>query len=131
VNVRVLNETTVQLSSLSVKRVGGYVEISGDVCNNGRSRVYNVMVVAGGKSYYIDYLDPSDFESFDMTIVANGTVKLTVSWMNGLGVKMEKVKVIRIPARIEKGSGTRLPLAISLLTLAAVISVIVLAWRRR
>ncbi len=132
VSVDVLNESTVQISGLTVKPSGAFVDISGDVCNNGRTRVYNVIVRANGKSYYIDYLDPSDFETFELTVPATKVVYLSVSWMNELGIKLEKCRIVRVPRVVNKKKGTGFaPMAIAAITLIAVLIIIGVSLKRR
>jgi len=127
VEVKVLNESAVQLSGLSVQNG----EISGDVCNNGRSKVYNVMVFAGNGSYYIGTIDPSDFDSFELKVPNSQKVTVKVVWSNELGQTFSIERVVEMPAPVRHESSSPLPLAIALATLVLVVVIIFLAWRRR
>ncbi len=127
VRVKILNESVVQLSGLSVQNG----EISGDVCNNGRSKVYNVMVFAGNRSYYIGTIDPSDFESFELKIPNSPWVEMKVVWSNELGQTFSIERMVRVPLPVKHESSSPLPLAIAFATLAFVIVIIIFAARRR
>ncbi len=135
VTIKVLNETTLQFSDIEIERSLNGLTITGDVCNNGRSKIYNILVSANGKTYYIDYLDPSDFDSFEITIPANvSKVQLKATWTNEIGEKFEKsfeVKVSNVETNVKKGGGGILPLTISLITLVAILILVFIAWKKR
>ncbi|GEM_PF-2912055 len=82
-SVNILPEKTVRISDLSIERNLNGIEITGDVSNNGWSKVYGVTVMAGNKSYFIGTIDPSDYDTFD--IVVSNLSNLKVTWQNSLG----------------------------------------------
>ena len=127
VRVKVLNESVVQLSGLDVQNG----EISGDVCNNGRSKVYNVMVFAGNRSYYIGTIDPSDFDSFELKVPYSHEITVKVTWSNELGQTFSIERTIEMPAPVKHENTGLLPMVIAIATLIFVVVVIALALRRR
>ncbi len=133
ISVCVLSEKAVQFSGVEVESRPNGITVSGDVCNNGRNRVYNVMVSANGKSYYIGTLDPSDFDSFEIVIPANvSKIKLSVTWSNGIGETFENSMVVEAPmTQIRAESGSPIPIVLSVVTLIFVLAIIVVVWRRR
>ncbi len=135
VNVRVLNETTLQFSGIEIERSIGGITITGDICNNGRSKAYNILISANGKTYYLDYLDPSDFDSFELVVPSNLTkIELKVAWTNEIGERFEKMVELSVPKGkivTQEERHDILPLAIAISTLFVVLIVVVLAWKRR
>ncbi len=135
VTIEVLNETTLQFSDIEIEKSLNGLTITGDVCNNGRSKIYNILISANGKTYYIDYLDPSDFDSFEITIPTNASkVLLKATWTNEIGERFEKsyeVKVSNFETGVKKSENGILPLAISLITLVAILMLVFVAWKRR
>lgn len=87
--ISVLNSYAVMLTNLNVAREGLKYSVSGDVSNNGRSEVYNTYAVAEcanfKTNYFIGNIDPSDFQSFELPVECNGSVKVTVQWSNEIG----------------------------------------------
>ncbi len=87
--ISVLNSYAVMLTNLNVAREGLKYSVSGDVSNNGRSEVYNTYAVAECANFRTDYfignIDPSDFQSFELPVECNGSVKVTVQWSNEIG----------------------------------------------
>ncbi len=133
VNVNVSNETALTFSGVNVERTANGVTVSGDVCNNGRSKVYNVIVYANGKSYYIGTIDPSDFDSFEITLQNATTIHLKAVWTNDVGKTFEIAKDLKAPIlkfESEKKGGV-LPMLLAIGTLVFVLSIAFLAWRRR
>ncbi len=130
--VKVLNESAVQLSGLNVQNNMGKVTVSGDVCNNGRSKVYNVMVFANGRSYYIGTIDPSDFDSFDISVPYSHAITVKVTWSNEIGQTFSIERTLTVPTMVEETKGNSwTPTLIASATLAVVVLLVVLAWRRR
>jgi hypothetical protein len=132
-SIKILDEYALQFSGVEVKRNLG-IEVGGDICNNGRTKAYNIYVIAEAngvvKTYYIDSLEPSDFDSFEFTLENASVVKLKARWNNELGEIFEIEKIVKSPPLIvkeEKEGNIYVPLAV----LIAVIALIVLAWRRR
>ncbi len=138
VGIRVLNETTIQLSNVDIERRAEGLTVTGDISNNGRSRAYNILITAsaGGisKTYYIDYLDPSDFDSFEITIPTNLTyVILKITWNNEIGEVFEEERVLQMFKGVEvEEEGTKnIPLIISVSVLAFVVLMVVIAWKKK
>ncbi len=135
VKIKVSNATALQFSGVEVERSPNGLTVTGDICNNGRSKVYNVMVSANGKTYYIDYLDPSDFDSFEIVIPSNTSkVQLKATWTNEIGERFEIGLSLNVPKaelNVGKGGNEILPLAIAIATLIVVLVVAVVAWKRR
>ena len=107
--------------------------VTGDICNNGRSKVYDTSISANGKTYYVGYLDPSDFDSFEIVIPANvSKVQLKATWTNEIGERFEKVIVVKVSKveEVKKGGNEIFPLAISLITLVVILIVVVIAWKK-
>lgn len=129
--LNVLNETTLQFSSIEVER-NFVVTLSGDVSNNGRSKVYNIYIIAIAdgvtKTYYIDSLEPSDFDSFEFTFDNASSIILKAKWNNELGYAFEIEKVINVPKNFavkEKEEGN---VIVPVIVLIAVIAIVVLSW---
>ncbi|WP_457550863.1 hypothetical protein [Archaeoglobus sp.] len=140
IEIKVLNETSLQFSGLEIKTSLGGLTVTGDVSNNGRTKVYNVFVVASTskqtKTYYIDSLDPSDFDTFEFNFANyTGIVTLKVKWTNEIGEIFETTKVVKIPSQelhVKAVGGVNyLATAVSLAVLVFVIAIIVLSWKRR
>ena len=133
VTIRVLNETALQFSGVGIERGSNGLTVTGDICNNGRSKVYNILISANGKTYYVGYLDPSDFDSFEIVIPANvSKVQLKATWTNEIGERFEKVIVVKVSKveEVKKEGNEVLPLAISLITLVVILVVVVIAWKK-
>ena len=137
VEIKVLNETTLQFSGIDVKVDTTGLTVTGDVCNNGRSKAYNVYVVAESngivKTYYIDSLEPSDFDTFEFTFANySNPIVLKVKWNNELGYSFEIEKVVEVPNQkfVEKGTDNT-GIIVSFTVLAFVVILILLAWKRR
>ena len=135
VKVEVLNETTLQFSGVEIERKVGGITITGDICNNGRSKAYNIFISANGKTYYIDYLDPSDFDSFEIVVPSNvSKIELKVAWTNEIGERFEKIVELTVPKGETMSHEERynlLPLIVSVVTLIVVLIVVISAWKRR
>ena len=138
--IRVLNETALQFSGIDVKTDLEGLTITGDVSNNGRSKVYNIFVTAltanQVKTYYIDCLDPSDFDTFEFTFTNySNKVTLKVKWTNEIGEVFETTKIINVSSReiqIKPVSGVDyVTVGTTLAVLIFVVLLIVLAWKRR
>ncbi len=106
VYIYVSNEYQVALTNLNVE-TGSVIKIRGDVSNQGRSKVYNVLVELNtgdeAKNYFIGSIDPSDFESFEFELKKNvSKAELRVIWTNELGEKYEfkkKVTIMKLPVK--------------------------------
>ncbi|WP_456328144.1 hypothetical protein, partial [Archaeoglobus sp.] len=140
VTIRVLNETALQFSGIDVKTDLEGLTVTGDVSNNGRSKVYNIFVTAltanQVKTYYIDCLDPSDFDTFEFTFTNySNKVTLKVKWTNEIGEVFETTKMVTIPSheiQIKPVSGVDyVTVGTTLAVLIFVVLLIVLAWKRR
>jgi len=140
VKIKVLNETTLQFSGLEIKPSLEGLTVTGDVSNNERTKVYNVFVTASTseqtKTYYIDSLDPSDFDTFEFTFTNySNTITLHVKWTNEIGEVFETSKVFKVPSheiQVEStGSVDYVAIGVSLAVLVLVAFLIVLAVKRR
>ena len=136
--VSVKPEKAVSISDMSLEKSGNGFEISGDVDNNGWSRVYSVTVTAVGKknkSYFIGTIDPSDYDTFD--IVTQNATKIVVTWQNELGESFSASKPVHIgyeKRAVEtsgNGSATLVAFAGALLVLIIVAVSVYLSWKRR
>jgi len=125
-----LDEYALQFSGVDV-RSGVEVEVGGDVCNNGRTKVYNIYVIAEAdgtiKNYYIDSLEPSDFDSFEFTFKNASFVRLKVKWNNELGevFEIEKILSVQPVVESEEGGDYIIPIAV----LIGVVVLILLGFR--
>ncbi len=136
--INVLNETTIQFSGIETKIDVGGITLSGDVSNNGKSRMFNILITATSKnqtkSYYIDKLDPSDFDTFEFTFPQGVSFTLKSQWMNELGIKFEKIKRVDVRENlisIAKEKKTSFAYYLVLPTLTIILAIIYLAWKRR
>jgi len=134
--LRILNQTALQFSGIEVERRINGLTVVGDICNLGRTKAYNVMIAAIGdgveKTYYIEYLDPSDFDSFEINLPSVEHLKLIAKWNNELGEEFEIHKDVEIPkVKFEKSQSSSLPLLVSILALVSVLILIVFILRRR
>jgi len=146
VKFRVLREKAVSVSNIDVKWNEG-MSISGDVSNNGKSTVYNVMVALQSgetvKMYYLGTINPSDFDSFEFSALGFGssttsklnesiTPKLVISWNNELGEKVNEVVSIPLPQKPEfKTESNPTIVVISAVVFVAVVAIVALAWMRK
>ena len=137
VKIRVSNETTVQFSGIDVK-TEGEISLTGDVSNNGRTKVYNILItaIADGetKTYYIDSLEPSDFDSFEFTFTNASKIILKAQWNNEIGETFEKSVVVEVPAKkivIQETQFNIIHLVISIVVFVFIVILIVVAWRKR
>lgn len=135
-----LSETALQFSGIDVKTDLEGLTVTGDVSNNGRSKVYNIFVTAltanQVKTYYIDSIDSSDFDTFEFTFTNySNKVTLKVKWTNEIGEVFETTKMVTIPSheiQIESVSGVDyVTVGTTLTVLIFVVLLIVLAWKRR
>jgi len=140
VTIKVLNETTLQFSGIDVKSSFEGLTVSGDVSNNGRTKVYNIFVTASTsgqtKTYYIDSLEPSDFDTFEFTFTNySNTITLKVKWTNEIGEVFETSKVVKVPpheVQVESVSGIDyVAIGVTLIVFIFVVFLVVLAWKRR
>ena len=138
IKIKVLNETTLQFSGLEIKPSLEGLTVTGDVSNNGRTKVYNVFVTASTseqtKTYYIDSLDPSDFDTFEFTFTNySNTITLHVKWTNEIGEVFETSKVFKVPFhKVQaKSSVDYIPIVVSVVVLLFVLILIFLSWKRR
>ena len=136
INIKVINKTTLQFSSIEVERKIGAISITGDICNLGKTRVYNIMISAfsdnSEKTYFIEYLDPSDFDSFELSLPSAKLIRLKAKWNNELGEEFEICKDIKIPeTKPREESSNILPLIISIIALAVVLMFVILTFKRR
>ncbi len=126
----VLNETTLQFSGIDVEKVGE-ITISGDISNNGKSKVYNIYItaIADGvtKTYYIDSLDPSDFDSFEFVFENASNILLKAKWNNELGYAFEIEEKVEVPNEeiiVKKEENILVPIVV----LIAVITIVAISW---
>ena len=127
--VEVLNETTVAITNLDVNTKNG-VTISGDVSNNGRSEISNVYAIVSlesvSKDYFIGSIDPSDFQSFSISLNGNGSKALVkVLWTNKVGKNFEVVKEVKVKRVILKEE--RPPLWIVAIVVLIVVSFVAIS----
>ncbi len=98
VRIKVLDSLALSLTNIETMAEGFKTRISADISNNGRSEVYNVYAIAvcgdKRKDYFVGNIDPSDFQSFDLALECNETIKIIVTWSNELGEHFELSKLI-------------------------------------
>jgi len=136
--VNVKPEKAVSISDMSLERSGSGFEISGDVDNNGWSKVYSVTVTAVGrnnKSYFIGTIDSSDYDTFD--IVSQNATKIVVTWQNELGESFSASKPVHIVGekRVTKSSGGGNAILIAIVGALVIVAIVVLSiymnWKKR
>lgn len=135
ISAHILEEKAVTVSNLEVKWDNG-LRISGDVSNNGWSRVYNVLLTLqvgkAAKTYYLGTIDPSDFDTFEFTAENVSSATLVVTWNNELGHKVEEVIPVDVPQKPEfKAEPSPMILVVSAVAFIAIIIISALAWMRR
>jgi len=136
VYVNVKPEKAVSISDMSLEKSENGFEITGDVDNNGWSKVYSVTVTAVGKkskSYFIGTIDPSDYDTFD--IVTQNATKIVVTWQNELGESFSVSRSVHIGyekqvVETSNGSATLVAFAGALLVLFIVAVSVYLSWKR-
>ncbi len=137
VEVNVINETVLQFSGIEVKPGTEGLTLSGDVSNNGKSKIYNIMIYAitrnQTKTYYIDELDPSDFDTFEFTLQGANYVTLKAKWTNEIGETFENAKIINLRPYTHIIRERKAPIAyyLAFATLIIVSVAIISAWKRR
>ncbi|ADB57746.1 COG1361 family protein [Archaeoglobus profundus] len=138
--IRVMNETALQFSGIEIERSLSGLTLTGEVCNVGKSEAYNIYVIANSngvtKTYYIDSLEPSDFDTFEFTFKNHSRVIiLELKWSNEVGEILETEEVVEIPMEsfnVKTSSETDyVAIGVSVCVLVFVILLIVLAWRRK
>jgi hypothetical protein len=89
VNFNVSEDLVLSLTNVEVSRELGTIRISGDISNNGKSEAYNVYVLASCgrevRDYFLGNIEPSDFQSFDLSVPCNGSANVAVKWTNKIG----------------------------------------------
>jgi len=137
ISVKVLNKTVLAISNVEVERDAGRITITGDVSNNGRSKIYNIFLEAfadgESKTFYISSLDPSDFDSFEFLLNTNASfVTIKASWNNEIGEKFEETYEIKIPStRIvfeERTDNT--VLIVGVVVFVVVVALVAIIWKR-
>jgi len=102
--IEVLESYAVAISNINILREGLKASVSADVSNNGRSRVYNAYAVAECQNYRTDYfignIDPSDFQSFELPLECNGSVRITVQWSNEIGENFRISQTVEFGERV-------------------------------
>jgi len=137
VDINVLNESALKFSGIETEVGADGLTITGDVSNNGKSVAYNILISAISenltKTYYIDQLDPSDFDSFEFTFpITTKAVRLKLQWKNEMGENFEKSEVIKInsPLTATKESSP-FTYVIPVIVLIGVLIIVIFAWKRR
>ncbi len=120
---------------LSLTTTGiGKVSIAGVVSNVGRSAVYNVYVVAAcidKAEEFVGNVDPSDYQTFDLSLRCNKTAKVTVTWTNEIGKNFEITRFLEISGtEKEDVSSSQTSFFVSLGALVLVIAIILaILWK--
>lgn len=119
---------------LSLTTTGfGKVSIAGVISNVGRSAVYNVYVVAtciDKAEEFVGNIDPSDYQTFDLSLRCNKTAKVTVTWTNEVGKNFEMTRFLEISSAEKDTSANQTSLLVSLVALFLVVAVILaILWR--
>ena len=135
VEINVLNESALKFSGIETEVGADGLTITGDVSNNGKSVAYNILISAISKNltktYYIDQLDPSDFDSFEFSLPPTKTVLLKLKWKNEMGESFEESEVVKmsgVTAATEDGLVTHV---IPVIVLIVVLIIVIFAWKRR
>ncbi|AAB90223.1 COG1361 family protein [Archaeoglobus fulgidus] len=127
--ITVLDSYAVMLTNVNVVREKLKYSVSGDVSNNGRSEVYNAYAVAECGDFRADYfmgnIDPSDFQSFELPVECNGSVKVTVQWSNEIGETFAISKTVELKGKSlaeveENPMPTYVSIAVAIVILAIV-----------
>ncbi len=127
--IEVLDSYAVMLTNINVEREGLKYSVSGDVSNNGRSEVYNAYAIGecGGfrTAYFIGNIDPSDFQSFELPVECNGSVKVTVQWSNEIGENFAISEIVELKGKSfveveENPMPTYISIAVAVVILAIV-----------
>lgn len=133
ITMKVLNETTLCFGDLELEPTFEGLSLRGEICNNGKSKAYNIYVIAEtegiSRVYYIDCLDPSDFDTFGFTFKNYSEINLKVKWCNEIGECFEIFKTLNPPKYTAKSESDLFPLVSSLSVLAFVIILILLGIR--
>uniref|UniRef100_A0A7C4WKV6 CARDB domain-containing protein n=2 Tax=Geoglobus ahangari TaxID=113653 RepID=A0A7C4WKV6_9EURY len=137
VSINVLNESALKLSGIETEISAHGLTITGDVSNNGKSVAYNILISAISenltKTYYIDQLDPFDFDSFEFTFpITTKTVLLKLQWKNEMGESFEESEVVEInslTAATERSP--QFTHIIPVIVLIFVLIIVIFAWKRR
>ncbi len=130
IEINVSDQYVISVTNLDVKTDLEGTHVSGDVSNNGRGEVLNAYVAAISGNERVDYflgnIEPSDFQSFDLTLKSNGTIKLIVKWMNKAGKEFVMKKEISKEKYVEKmpEKASSPTLAISIAAAIAVIAIV-------
>jgi len=138
VDINVLNESALKFSGIEVEIGVDGLTITGDVSNNGKSVAYNILISAISenltKTYYIDRLDPSDFDSFEFSFpITTKTVRLKLQWKNEMGENFEKSEVIEMNSALTATEEESSPFTyvIPVIVLIGVLIIVIFAWKRR
>lgn len=137
IHLNVLNEKTLSISNIEVEKDLKGITISGDISNNGKSRVYNVLLSMqlGNKvkTYYLGSIDPSDFDTFEFSFPASNVTQavLNAYWSNEIGEKIEIVQIIEVPAStVQAEADAGWVVFASAIAFVAVMIIVAVAWRK-
>lgn len=128
VTIEVSHEYALTLGNINIDVRG----VSGEICNLGRGKVYNVMVQLGEYKYYIGTIDSQDFDTFELPYANVSVIK--VSWNNEIGEKFEVSFPIKVQysyeVKKEEREASQIPLIIAVVVLIAVVVIIIKVLKR-
>jgi len=128
VTIEVSHEYALTLGNINIDVRG----VSGEICNLGRGKVYNVMVQLGEYKYYIGTIDSQDFDTFELPYANVSVIK--VSWNNEIGEKFEVSFPINVQysyeVKKEEREASQIPLIIAVVVLIAVVVIIIKVLKR-
>ncbi len=137
IQINVLNEKPLSVSNIEVEKDLKGIRITGDISNNGRSLVYNVLLSMQlgdeVKTYYLGSIDPSDFDTFEFSFpVSNATqAVLNVYWSNKIGEKIEITQTIEVPvSTVQAEADAGWVVYVSAIAFVAVLAIVAIAWRK-
>jgi len=128
VTIEVSHEYALTLGNINIDVRG----VSGEICNLGRGKVYNVMVQLGEHKYYIGTIDSQDFDTFELPYANVSVIK--VSWNNEIGEKFEVSFPIKVQysyeVKKEEREASQVPLIIAVVVLIAVVVIVIKVLKR-
>ncbi len=127
-SVQVLDSLAVSLTNVEVRAEGLEITVSGDVSNNGHSTAYNVYATASCngevRDYYIGNVDPSDFQSFDLTLKCNKSLEIAITWSNEVGDQFRLTRTVAVENEVPAPPQDNTPLIVSGIVAGAVLVIV-------
>ncbi|ADC64200.1 hypothetical protein Ferp_0008 [Ferroglobus placidus DSM 10642] len=127
IEVKVLNESAVDVCSYEFSED----VLRGEICNRGASEISSVVVFFGEEKAFVGSVAAGDFEIFEIK-AKNTTGTLKLQWRNAAGDLLELEKEVKLEkVKVEERRASPLPIIVSVVAALVIISLALIALRRR